>query len=102
MEVAAMTEMSNYLALLRERGIHGWKALGRHLFAEIPADQNGTISEKQMRSYLQYSYGFAERRASEIIGALKDIGVILPTDPADPKASRFTLHPSVRVEGEAD
>ncbi len=96
-----MTEMSNYLALLRERGIHGWKALGRHLFAQIPADENGTISEKQMRSYLQYSYGFAERRANELIGALKDIGVILPADSADQKATWFTLHPSVLAEGEA-
>ncbi len=93
-----MAEMTNYLALLRERGIHGWKALGQHLFEEIPVDTDGAISDGQMRSYLQHSYGFAERRARELIGALKDIGVILPAG-ADPKADRFTLHPGVQSGG---
>jgi hypothetical protein len=93
-----MADMTNYLALLRERGIHGWKALGRHLFAEIPADAGGAISGGQMRSYLQHSYGFAENRARELIGALKDIGVILPTDAEDPKTDRFTLHPGVQTD----
>lgn len=92
-----MAEMTNYLALLRERGIHGWKALGCHLFAEIPVDEDGAISDGQMRSYLQHSYGFAEKRADELIGALRDIGVIVPTGNADAKAEWFSLHPSVQA-----
>ena len=60
-----MPDATNYLALLREHGILGWKALGRQLYREIPKDENRRLSQTQIESYLQHSLGLTRPAPSE-------------------------------------
>lgn len=71
-----MSQATKFMSVLRELGFPSWKEFGRHLFEEIPQDDNGTLSETQIRSYIHYSFGLDEQRAKEFFTALKDIGII--------------------------
>ncbi len=93
-----MPDATNYLALLRERGILGWKALGRQLYREIPKDENHRLSKTQIESYLQHSLGLTRDRAAELLRALNDIGILEAVEGADRGEKLFALHKEVSAE----
>lgn len=88
-----MSQATKFMSVLRELGFPSWKELGRHLFEEIPQDENGTLSATQIRSYIHYSFGMDEQRAGEFFKALRDIGII---EAHESGKDRYSLETSVR------
>jgi len=88
-----MSQATKYMSVLRELGFPSWKEFGRHLFEEIPQDENGTLSATQIRSYIHYSFGLDEQRAGEFFKALRDIGII---EAGGSDKDRYSLHGNVK------
>ena len=87
-----MSTTTKYEAVLREHGFENWKALGKHLFEEIPQAEDGSLEADQICGYIQYSFGLPEDRAREMHVALVRIGIIREAGEKD----RYQLHSSLK------